>query len=101
VLPAVDVLCLEAFGALYAFELDGLALVQGTITIFLDHGIVNEDILASAALDETIAFGAVKPLNCSLLSHNELLSPLCSALEPLSRAEPYVADQSVEAVAGY
>jgi hypothetical protein len=70
-LSAVYVLCLQAFRALDAFELDGFALVQGTITIFLDHGIVNEDILACTALDETIAFGAVKPLNCSLLSHNE------------------------------
>jgi hypothetical protein len=37
---------------------------------------MNEDVLPCGPLDKTIPFGPVEPLNCALLSHKKLLSPL-------------------------
>jgi hypothetical protein len=67
---------LESLGALQQIELHGFALVQRAITILLDGGEMNEDIFPCGPLDKTISFSPVKPLHCTLLSHNELLSPL-------------------------
>jgi hypothetical protein len=93
-LSASDVLCLETFGALDAFKLNGLALIQGAISVFLDHRVMDEYVLACAALNESVTFCAVKPLNCSLFSHNVLLSPLSQALESLAPARSSLAAKS-------
>jgi hypothetical protein len=73
---ADDVTRLEPLGALQQIELHGFALVQRAVTILLDGGEMNEDIFPCGPLDKTISFSPVKPLYCTLLSHNELLSPL-------------------------
>jgi hypothetical protein len=73
---ADDVTRLEPLGALQQIELHGFALVQRTVTILLDGAEMNEDIFPCGPLDKTVSFSPVKPLHCTLLSHNELLSPL-------------------------
>jgi hypothetical protein len=73
---ADDVTRLEPLGALQQIELHGFALVQRAVTILLDGGEMNEDVFPCGPLDKTISFSPVKPLYCTLLSHNELLSPL-------------------------
>ena len=73
---ADDVTRLEALGALQQIELDGFALIQRAVAVLLDGGEMNEDIFPCGPLDKTVSFSPVKPLYCSLLSHNELLSPL-------------------------
>jgi hypothetical protein len=73
---ADDVARLEPLGALQQIELHGFALVQRTITILLNRGEMNENILPSGPLNKSVSFGPVEPLYCTLLSHNELLSPL-------------------------
>jgi hypothetical protein len=37
---------------------------------------MNEDVFPCGPLDKTVSFSPVKPFHCTLLSHNELLSPL-------------------------
>ena len=73
---ADDVTCLEPLGALQQIELHGFALVQRTIAVLLDCGEMNEDIFPSGSLDKSVSLSTVKPLYCTLLSHNKLLSPL-------------------------
>jgi hypothetical protein len=73
---ADDVTRLEPLGALQQIELHGFALVQRAVPILLDGGEMNEDIFPCGPLDKTISFSPVKPLYCTLLSHNKLLSPL-------------------------
>jgi hypothetical protein len=73
---AHDVTRLEPLGALQQIKLHGFALIQRAVTILLDGGEMNEDVFPSGPLDKTVSFSPVKPLHCTLLSHNELLSPL-------------------------
>jgi hypothetical protein len=68
-LSAADVGCLETFGAFQQVELDGLALVQSAVTVFLDSGKMNEHIFTCGPLDKTVSFCPVEPLYCTLLSH--------------------------------
>jgi hypothetical protein len=75
---ADDVTRLEPLGALQQIEFHGFALVQRAIAVLLDGGKMNEDIFPGGALDKSIPFRPVEPLHCTLLSHNELLSPLLS-----------------------
>ena len=55
--------------ALGDLELDGLALIKGLVTVHLDLGEVNEQIVAVLAGDEAITLVGVEPLNSSL-RHN-------------------------------
>jgi len=64
------------FWILKQIELDGFALIQRAVAVLLDGGEMNEDIFPCGPLDKTVSFSPVEPLYCSLLSHNELLSPL-------------------------
>jgi hypothetical protein len=73
---ANDVTRLEPLGALQQIELHGFALIQRAVTILLDGGEMNEDVFACGPLDKTVSFSPVEPFHCTLLSHNELLSPL-------------------------
>ena len=66
---AHDVACLEALGAFEQIELHGLALVQSAITVLLDGGEMNENVLPGRALDEPVSLSSIEPLYCALLSH--------------------------------
>jgi hypothetical protein len=61
---------LEAFGSLGEVELDGFALIQAAISVLLDRRKMYEYILTRGALDESVTFGSVKPLDCPFFSHN-------------------------------
>jgi hypothetical protein len=74
VLSAHDVSGLEALGTLGKVELDRLALVQAPVSVLLDRRKMYEHIFARGPLNEPIALGSVKPLDCTFLSHNLLLS---------------------------
>ena len=75
-LDANHVACLEALGPFQQVKLDGLAFVQGPVSILLNGGKMNENVLARGSLNEAISLRPVKPLYCSLLSHKKLLSLL-------------------------
>jgi len=64
---ADDVRRLQTFGALEQLELYNLAFVEGAISVLLDHGEMDEHVFAGGALDESVSFGSVKPLHCTLL----------------------------------
>jgi hypothetical protein len=66
----LDVGGLEAFWSLGEVELDGFALVQTAIAVLLDRRKMYEYILARGALDESVTFGSVKPLDSPFFSHN-------------------------------
>jgi hypothetical protein len=68
--------CLKALWPLEQIEFHRFAFVQRAITILLDGGEMNENVLPGGALDEPVSLGPVEPLYCTLLSHKELLSPL-------------------------
>ncbi len=76
VLHADYVTRLEAFGALQQIEFHRFALIESAVTVLLDCGEMDEDILPRGALDKTVALRPIEPLYCTLLSHKELLSPL-------------------------
>ena len=82
VLYAHDVRSLEAFRSLGEVELNGLALVQAPVSALLDSRKMYKNILARGPLNETIALGSVKPLYCTFLSHNPLLSNKKSRINP-------------------
>src|SRR5262249_25423986 len=65
-LECLDVLCLQALGSLDDVELHRLAFLQAAEALVLNGGVVNEHVLAVLAADETIAFGVIEPLHCSL-----------------------------------
>src|SRR6202165_3101092 len=68
-LQAGDVRCLQAFGAGGHFELNRLAFVQRLISLRLDGGEMDEDVLAGLALDESESLAGIEPLYCSLFFH--------------------------------
>ena len=59
-----------ALGALQELELNCFTLIQGSVTVFLDRGEMDEHILSGGTLNESISFRTVEPLNCTLLSHS-------------------------------
>ena len=61
-----DVLSLPALRPFGHFKLHSLTLLQAAKTAALDCREMYEHILAILAADETITFGVVKPLHCSL-----------------------------------
>jgi hypothetical protein len=81
---ANDVGGLKAFRALGEVELHSFSLIQAAISILLDSREMYEDILAGGALDESVTFGAVKPLDSTFLSHNNSF-PLFILESPLLR----------------
>jgi len=60
---------LEAFGTFEQIELYKFAFIQTTIAIFLNGGEMDEHVFPGGPLDETITFGPIEPLHCTLLSH--------------------------------
>ncbi len=73
---------LEAFRTFEQVELYKLAFVQTTIAIFLNRGEVNEHVFPGGPLDETITFGPIEPLHCTLLSHRTYSFRLSHELDP-------------------
>jgi hypothetical protein len=67
---------LQALGAADNLEFNGLALVERAIAVRLDGGEMDENVLASLALDETKALAGVKPLDCTLFFHKCSFSKL-------------------------
>src|SRR5207244_7658979 len=68
-----DVLGLETLGPADGGVLDALVVLQAAVTVSLDRGLVNEDILRGVVgSDKAIALLRVEPLHCSL-SHCALL----------------------------
>jgi hypothetical protein len=59
---------LESLRAPDDFELDGRTFLKATITVSLDRRKVDENILATLPLDETIPFAGIEPLYGSLLT---------------------------------
>ncbi len=59
---------LESFGARYNFKLHLRTFLQAAVTVSLDSGKVDENVLPTLSLNETIAFACVKPLYSSLLA---------------------------------
>jgi len=66
----------ESFGALLAFELHRIALVQGLVSIFLDSGKVYEHILPGGTLDESVSFRSIEPLHHAIFLQAKSLSRL-------------------------
>jgi hypothetical protein len=69
---------LQAFGAVLCRELDALTFFQVAVSITLDSGIVDEDIVAAIMLDEAITFATVEPLDCTDDSFRHFLLLLLS-----------------------
>jgi hypothetical protein len=72
-----DVLCLQAFLALRNVELYALAFFQIAISIANDGVVMDKYIFAFCALNESVAFATIEPLDRTLffLGHDlELLS---------------------------
>jgi hypothetical protein len=63
-----DVGGLKALGALDHFEFDGRAFLEIAISVSLDGGIVDKNVLTLAALDEAVTLCGVEPLDSSLFS---------------------------------
>jgi len=64
---------LKAFRALTDFKFDELAFVQRLISVHLDGGKVNENILPGLALNETVPLCCVEPLHHTLFSSQRSL----------------------------
>ena len=63
-----DVFGLEAFRPLLDLKLHHLSLGQRLVTIHLNRGEMNENVLSRLALDEPIPLCCVKPLHDTLFS---------------------------------
>ena len=68
-LEAGDVRCLQALGAAGNFEFNRLAFVQRLVSLRLNGGEMDENILAGLALNESESLAGIEPLHCSLFSH--------------------------------
>src|SRR5438128_9892254 len=85
VICAPNVFGLEALGALLDVELDFFAFVQGSVSGRLDGAVMDEDVLTAFALDKSVAFVVVEPLDCTDFGHR-LLRP--KKLEAAPRGRP-------------
>jgi hypothetical protein len=68
-LERLNVGSLQALGAADNLEFNGLTLIERAITVRLNSGEMDENVLAALALDETKTLAGVKPLHCSLFFH--------------------------------
>src|SRR5690348_17505661 len=79
---------LRASVALRDLELDALSLFEGAVTIRLDRGEMDENVLATVDGDEAVSLVRVKPLD-GALSHSKQLPKLARASSSaLATAEP-------------
>ena len=65
-LGRLNVLCLEALGALYDVEGDWLAFLKAAEAICLNRREMHENILAVGTAEKAETLRVIKPLNCSL-----------------------------------
>src|SRR5690348_18091811 len=72
---------LRAPVALRDLELDPLSLLEGAVSIRLDRGEVDENVLATVDGDKAVSLVRVEPLD-GALSHSKQLPNICSGLEP-------------------
>src|SRR5262245_44928336 len=70
-----DVAGLRALGTVNDFELHCLALFERTEAVALNGRVVHEDVTASVALDESVPFCVVEPLDLACNMHRSL--PAC------------------------
>ena len=68
-LESLNVGSLQTLGAADHLKLNGLTLVERAIAVRLNSGEMDENVLASLALDETIALAGIEPLHCTLFFH--------------------------------
>jgi len=68
-LESLNVGSLQTLGAADHLKLNGLTLVERAIAVRLNRGEMDENVLASLALDETIALAGIEPLHCTLFFH--------------------------------
>ena len=66
----LDVLGLQALRTFLNVKAYSCTLFEAPISVTYDGGKVHENVLATLALDESIAFGGVEPLHCSLFLHS-------------------------------
>ena len=71
----------ESFGSLLAFELDRVALVQSLVSVLLDSGEMDEDILSRRTLDKPVSFSSIEPLHHAIFLQANSLSVLIKRLE--------------------
>ncbi len=65
-LDNLNVFSLPALGALGDVELNALAFLQGTETVRLDGGVMNEDVLTVFTAQKSKTLGIIEPLDCAL-----------------------------------
>jgi hypothetical protein len=66
VLQRLNVGGLQTLRAADDFKLDRLAVVQAPVSIRLDCGEMDENVLSGLALNEAVTLTGVEPLHCSL-----------------------------------
>jgi hypothetical protein len=69
----LDVDSLETLGSFFDIEFHRIAFIQAAIARRIDGGVMNEYIFAAGALNESVTFFSVKPLDSSLF---HVTSPL-------------------------
>ncbi|PTX62572.1 hypothetical protein C8P63_105169 [Melghirimyces profundicolus] len=65
---------LRSTRAFHDFKLDGLTFVQRFKAFFLNCGVMNENVVPAIALDETITFFRVEPLDFALHNNNPFIN---------------------------
>lgn len=65
-LEGSDVRCLQALGTLGHVELNRLAFIQRFVSLRLNRGEMDENVLAGLPLDESKTLAGIEPLYCSL-----------------------------------
>src|SRR5579885_1150923 len=66
ILQGLNVGGLQALRAADNLKFDRLAVVQAAVSICLNGGEMDENVLSGLALDESKAFAGIEPLHCSL-----------------------------------
>ena len=61
--------CLQPFGTFGNFKFNSLPLIQGSVTISLNGGEMDEYVLSRLALNEAESLARIEPLYCSLFFH--------------------------------
>ena len=67
-----DVPCLRTLWAVNDLEFDRLTLFQGPEAVATDRGVMDEDVAAALAFNETVALGVVEPLDLTCNTHRSL-----------------------------
>jgi hypothetical protein len=71
-LNSIHVLGLQALRALLDLELNLRTFIQATVPVGLDGREMHKHVVATGALDKSIAFGGIKPLHNTFFFHYKL-----------------------------